>query len=131
MREKNKDVEEIIIEFKMDDYEVSKEDLDKIFQEGEKVRLRKKEKKIILDKIYKPSNPYLGLQRALKERLSGQKKESDDIYPPYIILEKRTYPIKRDGFVLMMSLGFISVWVIYAVIKWVIVFYIVGGFKSK
>jgi hypothetical protein len=55
--------------------------------------------------------------------------------PTYTILKKTVKPIKWNNFFYKMAIGFTSgftsIWVIYAFIRWVIVFFVIGGFKSK
>jgi hypothetical protein len=51
--------------------------------------------------------------------------------PTYTILKKTVSPIKWNNFFYKMAIGFTSIWVIYAFIRWVIVFFVIGGFKSK
>jgi hypothetical protein len=51
--------------------------------------------------------------------------------PTYTILKKTVNPIKWNKFFYKMAIGFTSIWLIYAFIKWVMVFFVIGGFKSK
>ena len=122
-REKGEGVEKLTVTFEW--YGEDKPDLfnfNQMFHEaekfkstntGEKVDLREKQKKgsIIIDP--------LGLLTD-KEKL-----------PTYTILKKTVNPIKWNKFFYKMAIGFTSIWLIYAFIRWVMVFFVIGGFKSK
>jgi hypothetical protein len=54
-----------------------------------------------------------------------------DELPAYTILKKAVRPIKWNRLFLALSIGFASVWLIYAIIRWVVIAFIVGGFKHK
>jgi hypothetical protein len=62
-----------------------------------------------------------------KEQKLKEQKASED----FTIVEKTVRPIKWNRFFLIMGIGFTSVWFIYAFIRWVIVCFVIGGFKSK
>lgn len=49
----------------------------------------------------------------------------------FTVLEKTAPSIKWLRFFLIMGIGFISVWLVYAFIRWVIVAFIAGGFRHK
>jgi len=51
--------------------------------------------------------------------------------PTYTVLKKTVNPIKWNKFFYEMAIGFASIWVIYVFIRWVVVFFVIGGFKGK
>lgn len=47
------------------------------------------------------------------------------------ITEKTANPIKWNRFFLILGKGFISIWIVYAFIRWVVIAFIIGGFRHK
>lgn len=80
-----------------------------------------KERKSKEDLSWLP-NPPVSQKEVKKEPMSAES---------FTIVKKTANPIKWNRFFLIMGIGFTSIWFIYAFIRWVIVFFVIGGFKSK
>ena len=108
-----------------------------VFQEAEKTN-----KKVIeadeWDKYKVPKDQDKGKEIdplvSLREKIRKQtEKEGElkELGQHFSIIEKTEKPIKWDSFFSVMGIGFASVWLVYGFMRWVVISFIVGGFKHK